>query len=170
MRSMTTQDTRGNLHDNGGRFSEKQHTADEVTLARTGPAKTAPTKMSDLFRKRALDQMDRIAGDLEELAAKVRHNKRFVEDDPVAGAAQLIHDTSWAYANLNLDSVVHAARDVQSAVAAEKQQEADAFMKALENARDVEYEDAGSELRGSNGTVRYDAAALDAAIAKFRGE
>ncbi|WIE81028.1 hypothetical protein [Curtobacterium sp. MCSS17_016] len=163
---MATPDTRGNLHARDGKFTEKQHTADEVTLTPS----SVPNSASEMYKKMVRDRIEKIATDLEDMAAEIRHAARTVDTNAVASVADVVHKLAWGQANLGVSGLLQDAGNVQTAEAYEKAQTATKYTDAIEGARTIEYPDAGAELRGSNGAVVYDTDALEAARKHYRGE
>lgn len=166
MHGMTTRDTHGNLHARDGKFTEKQHTADEVTLTPS----SVPNSASAMYKKLVRDRIERIALDLEDMAAQVRHSARTVDTNPVASVADVVHKIAWGQANLGVSGLLQDAGNVQTAEAFEKAQTVTRYTDAIEGARTIEYPSVGDETRGTNGTVVYDRDELEAARQQYLGE
>jgi len=184
MPGMATPDTRGNLHARDGKFAEKQHTADEVTLAAANVPQSPSQVRAEIARQGAeafVRQVhagiDRAADQLRQLADDLEREKQNVANKPVTSVGQVIRQVNVAVGNLGLHGLLDQANSIQQFKTAadeadlqHRAEQLDAYATAIEDARDVEYPDAGAELRGSNGTVVYDTAALDAARKQYRGE
>ncbi|MGW8431382.1 hypothetical protein ACWGJ9_09670 [Curtobacterium citreum] len=181
---MATRDTHGNIHARDGKFVEKQHAADEVTLAPTG-APQSPAQMraeiarqgAEAFTRQVHAGIDRAADQLRQLADELEREKANVADQPVTAIGQVIRQVNVSVGNLSLHGLLDQANSIQqfktAADEADLQHRADqldTYANAIEAARDVEYDNAGDESRGTNGHVHYDFVALDAARQQYRGE
>ncbi|WIB65495.1 hypothetical protein [Curtobacterium sp. MCBD17_040] len=100
---MTTSDSNGNLHARDGKFAEKHHAADDVTLT------PAPRTASGVYENMAHARLDSIAANLERIAEEVRRQHDRLAENPVDAATSAVHSVMWGMANLNLDQLVNHA-------------------------------------------------------------
>ncbi len=184
MQRMASQDTHGNLHARDGKFTEKQHAADEVTLT-TPEATLTPPQMraslarqgADMFAGQVSAGIDHVAHQLRQLAADLEREKANVADYPVTTVGQVMRQVNVTVGNLNLHGLLDQANTIQQFKTAEAEadlqhraDQLDVYAATIEDARTIEYPSAGDQTRGTNASVVWDKDALEAARKQYRGE